>query len=117
MPLQGPRGTGGGRGSGCRRGGGCLRSGSDSGPGAHGGGAARGGGRAARGDRGPRGSGGLLGRGGGTGGCSDDLQAHQGLPSKTQNGLVLGTGQGFAMPPLPEEGEPIRAHHRGPSQI
>lgn len=116
MPLQGPRGTGGDGGGGLRSGdggggGGCLHSGSDGGRWAHGRG------RAAGGGRGPRGSSGSLSCGGGTGGCFDDLQAHQGLPSKTQNGLILGTSQGFAMPPLPEEGKPIRAHHRGPSQI
>lgn len=114
MPLQGPRGTGGDGGGGLRGGGGggCLRSGSD-------------GGRWACGGRrgppgccgGPWSCGGSSGCGGDTGGCFDDLQAHQRLPSKTQNGLILGTGQRFAMPPLPKEGEAIRAHHGGPSQI
>lgn len=126
MPLHGPRGTGGGGGGGLERsgggsgggGGGGLRSGSDGGHWAHGGGGPAGGSSGPRGCRGePRDGGGSRGGGGGTSGCFDDLQAHQGLPSETQNGLVLGTGQGFAVAPLPEEGEPIGAHHGGPSQI
>lgn len=112
VPLHGPRGTGGNRGGGFR-GGGCLRSGSNRGRWTCGGGRAAGGG--GRGSWGCRG--GCCGCGGGTGGCFHNLQAHQGLPSKTQNGFILGTGQRFAMPSLPKEGKAIRAHHRRPSQI
>ena len=117
MPFQCPRGTGGDRGCGLwGGGGGCLGRGP--------------GGRWPRGRGGPRGRGWPRGRGGptsrggrsrgcdgGSGGCSDDLQAHQGLASKTQNGLILGTGQGFGMASLSKEREAIGAHHRSPSQI
>ena len=113
MLFQGPGGTGGDRGCGFRGGGGgSLGRGS-------GGRWASGGGGGPRGRGGPAGGGGSGSRGcdGGTGGCFDDLQAHQGLASKTQNGLILGTGQGFGMAPLSKEREAVRAHHGSPSQI
>ena len=118
MPFQGPGGTGGDRGCGLRGGGGGSPGRGSGGRWASGGG----GGPRARG--GPMGRGGPRGRGGGSrgcdggaGGCFDDLQAHQGLASKTQNGLILGTGQGFGMAPLSEEREAVGAHHGSPSQI
>jgi hypothetical protein len=139
MLSQGPRGTGGGGGGGFRGGGGSgfPSGGSDCGGWASGSGGAACGGRAAcsgraaggsccgsrgcSGSHSGRGHGGSLGRphgcGGWRGGRFDDLQAHQGLPSKTQDGFILGTGQGFAMSPLPKEGEAVRTHDRGASQI
>lgn len=143
--FQGPRGTGrrrGGRfwsgGSGScppgssdcscgMPGGGCAAGGGGGGPVGGSGGPAGGCGGS------PAGGGGLKGGGGwhrgghrcgwwhGCGGrmssCFDDLQTHQGLPSETQDGFILGTGQRFAMSPLPKEGEAIRAHHGSSSQI
>lgn len=118
MLLQGPGGTGGDGGGGLQGGGGPRR-GSDGGRRARGGGRAAGGGQGPRGRQAaPRRGGGSLGRGGGgTGGGFDDLQAHQGLPSEAQDGLILGTGQRFPVPPLPEEREAVGAHDGRPSQI
>ena len=111
MPFQGPGGTGGDRGCGLRGGGGGS-------PGRGSGGRwASGGGGGPRGRGGPKGGGGARGCDGGAGGCFYDLQAHQRLASKTQNGLILGIGQGFGMAPLSEEREAVGAHHRSPSQI
>ena len=112
MPFLGPGGTGGDRGCGLRGGGGGS-------PGRGSGGRwASGGGGGPRGRGGPTGGGGgSRGCDGGTGGCFYDLQAHQRLASKTQNGLILGIGQGFGMAPLSEEREAVGAHHGSPSQI